>query len=116
MPDDPPLRKEVEALRGQGHLREEMKGVRVRGETRVHLETPPAARKDTRETLRGDAPPGGTLHLLDTIADILQSRMNATRDLFRGESWTSHCPRDWRNLQQWISTTARLTLSTILKT
>ncbi|MCI72116.1 hypothetical protein A2U01_0093379, partial [Trifolium medium] len=46
-----------------------------------HLETPHVARKDTRETLRGDAPIGGTLHLLDTIVDTLQSRMNATRDL-----------------------------------
>ncbi|MCI67723.1 hypothetical protein A2U01_0088982, partial [Trifolium medium] len=71
VPDDPLLRKEAEALRGQCHLGEEMKGVRSRGETKVHLESPHVARKDTREILRGDAPLGGTLHLLDTIADTL---------------------------------------------
>ncbi|MCI65253.1 hypothetical protein A2U01_0086511, partial [Trifolium medium] len=67
--DGPPLRKEAEASRGLGHLVEEIRGVRARGERRVHLETPHVAKKDTRATLRGDAPLGGvhqeeTLHLL----------------------------------------------------
>ncbi|MCI53175.1 hypothetical protein A2U01_0074421, partial [Trifolium medium] len=89
-----------------------MKGVRARGETRVHLRTPHVARIDTRDTLRGDDPLGGTLHLLDTTADTLKSRKNVTRGLYRGESWIYNCPRDWRNLLQWISMMARLTLST----
>ncbi|MCI92667.1 hypothetical protein A2U01_0113964, partial [Trifolium medium] len=54
----------------------------------MHLETPFIAKKDTRDTLRGDAPLGGAhqeeIHqLLDTTVDILQSRRNATRDLYR---------------------------------
>ncbi|MCI73250.1 hypothetical protein A2U01_0094514, partial [Trifolium medium] len=68
----------------------------------MHLETPHVARTDTPDTLRGDAPRGdaplgGTLHSPDTTGDTLRSRKNAIRDLYRGESWISHCPRDWRS-------------------
>ncbi|MCI60677.1 hypothetical protein A2U01_0081933, partial [Trifolium medium] len=64
--DGPPLRKEAAALRGPGHLREEMRGVQARGETIVHLETPHVAKKDTCDTLRGDAPLGG-VHQEETL-------------------------------------------------
>ncbi|MCI92490.1 hypothetical protein A2U01_0113786, partial [Trifolium medium] len=47
---------EAEVLRGQGHLGEGTSGVRARGETRAHLETPHVAKRDTHDTLRGDAP------------------------------------------------------------
>ncbi|MCI41221.1 hypothetical protein A2U01_0062454, partial [Trifolium medium] len=101
--DGPRLWKEAEALRGQGHLVEEMRGVLARGETRLHLETHHVARIGTYDILRGDAPLGGTLHLLDTTDDALWSRKNATRGLYHGESWISNCPQDWRSHMQWIS-------------
>ncbi|MCI75099.1 hypothetical protein A2U01_0096366, partial [Trifolium medium] len=67
----------------------------------MHLETPHVARKDTPDTLRGDVPLGGTPHLLDTIGDTPRSRRNVIRGLFRGESWISNCPQDWRSHLQW---------------
>ncbi|MCI95121.1 hypothetical protein A2U01_0116419, partial [Trifolium medium] len=67
---------EAEALRGPGHLGGEMRGAQAPGETRTHLETPHAARKDVRDTLQGDVPQegvhqGGTLPFLDTTDDNL---------------------------------------------
>ncbi|MCI63269.1 hypothetical protein A2U01_0084526, partial [Trifolium medium] len=58
----------------------------------MNLETPHVAKRDTRDTLRVDAPLGGAhqeeiRHLLDTTVDTLRSRRNVTRDLYRGESW-----------------------------
>ncbi|MCI75734.1 hypothetical protein A2U01_0097003, partial [Trifolium medium] len=78
--------KEAEALRGPGHLGEEMRGVRARGETRADLETPHIVKRDTHDTLQGDAPLGGAhqegiLHFLDTTDDNLRSRKNATKGL-----------------------------------
>ncbi|MCI40792.1 hypothetical protein A2U01_0062025, partial [Trifolium medium] len=74
-------------------------------------------KKDTRDTLRGDAPLGGvhqegTLHLLDIIGDSLRSRKNATKGPFRGESWIFNCPQDWKSHPQLTSMTVRPTLST----
>ncbi|MCI89263.1 hypothetical protein A2U01_0110551, partial [Trifolium medium] len=61
----------------------------------MNLETPHVAKRDKCDTLRGDAPLGGAhqeevRHLLDTTVNTLQSRRNATRDLYRGGSWISH--------------------------
>ncbi|MCI83524.1 hypothetical protein A2U01_0104800 [Trifolium medium] len=51
-----------------------MRGVQALGETRMHLETPHIARKDTCDAPRGDVPregvhQGETLHFLDTTDD-----------------------------------------------
>ncbi|MCI67441.1 hypothetical protein A2U01_0088700, partial [Trifolium medium] len=68
----------------------------------MRLETPHVAKKDVHGTLRGDVPQEGvrqeeTLHFLDKTDDNLRSRKNATKCLFRGESWISHCPQDWKS-------------------
>ncbi|MCI54034.1 hypothetical protein A2U01_0075281, partial [Trifolium medium] len=80
VPDEPRLRKEAEALRGPDHLGEEM------------IESKPEEKRECTSKLhRGDTPLGGAHreeihHLLGTTVDILQSRRNATKDLYRGES------------------------------